>query len=308
VILDSPTGAFLGAAGGSFTTKSVTISGSSTKTQTPTSEQFRPFFEANGVDAPVTLKISNTRFEHLGWDWHSSYGVSLVGAVHGSISNSTVTKCYFGLYTEQLHEFSVHDSTFSRNTVYGIDLHTGSSDLTIARNTATQNASHGIVGSVDVRNSVITGNTSSLNGEDGIVLDERSDHNVVRNNVVTKNTGDGIAVTGSRNEQLLSNIISNNRIGIRVSANSSAHAKRNVVMGNVLPAQGIALSTTANVIDRDHNVKTVPPSRWHFLINYLMWPATALTCLIAILIRRRERQQFVHYRFSNDPMFKSENS
>lgn len=306
VILDQAGGAFLSAAGGSFTTRNVEITGSNNAPQSTKGNKFRPFFEANGVDAPVTLDIDHTKFSNLGWDWHNSYGLSLIGAVTGSIRNSEVAKTYFGVYTDRLRNFTIQDSIFSRNTVYGIDLHTNSHDLTIVGNTANHNGSHGIVGSVDVTASTFTGNTSSFNGEDGIVLDARSDANMVKANIVTNNRGDGIAVTGSKKALLLNNVIRHNRIGIRVDEESTAKARHNVVFGNVLPAQGIELSTTLNRVDVEHNSKTVPPSKWHFIINFAFWPATLVACLLAIAARRRERSQFPNYRFSNDPSLQKE--
>jgi len=298
VKLDPASGSFIAASGGSVSISGVTVSGPAISPGTPSAPKFRPFILMNG---PVQLHVDHSRFENLGWDWNDSYGFSVIGAVKGEITTSVFTGGFFGIYTQMVDGLTISDSTFEYNVVYGIDPHTGSSNLQILRNTARFNGAHGIIVSQDVTDSTIANNTSTHNGEDGIVVDEGSNRTTVRNNVVAHNTGDGIVVTSSKSTSVLGNVVRKNRIGIRLSGDSSAKIEGNTFVGNVIPAQGIEVSRSLNRVGKDNNVKIVPPPSWHIVINVVLWPATIVATILALVFRRRERREFKNYRFSNDP-------
>jgi parallel beta-helix repeat protein len=181
------------------------------------------------------LHVDHAEVRFLGYGAVESYGLSLrTAGTTGTITRSVVSHLYFGVYTYEVDGFTVADSEFHDNIIYGIDPHTGSRNMVIERNVVHDNGKHGIILAEDCVDSVIRGNVVYRNAHHGIVLYQRSDRNVVEDNETFLNVAHGINLNESHH-----NLVRNNRVyhngesGIGVGQTSSANVvERNVVLSN----------------------------------------------------------------------------
>jgi len=165
------------------------------------------------------MTISHAELRHLGHGAVESYGLSwrTAGTV-GSITGSTVSHLYYGLYTHEVSGLQVLDNEFHDNVLYGIDPHTGSTGLRIEGNTVHDNGKHGIILAEDCTDSVIRDNIVYRNAHHGIVLYLHSDRNVVEGNEAFANTAQGINVNESGANTLRGNqVYDNGEAGIAIT-------------------------------------------------------------------------------------------
>jgi hypothetical protein len=295
VVMENHPGVFIGATDGSITVHGAVVKSTSTSAGTPHAPTYRPFVV---VMSGVVATFDHATFENLGWDWLNSYGVSLIGTVRGGISHSTFNHNFIGLYTQRLQSFTIANSTFDHNALYGIDPHTGSFNLTISGNTAEYNAAHGIILSKGVTASTVIHNFSARNGENGIMVDEQSNDNVVSHNTTEANIGDGVVVSNSTGVMIADNTIKANRVGVNVYANGIARVVHNTIADNVLPAIHTTINSSINSVDGPHDTERVPLPGWHLYVDVTAWSISLLLYLSTYLIRRRERALFSTYRLN----------
>jgi parallel beta-helix repeat protein len=171
-----------------------------------------------------------TQLHFLGHGDVESYGLSWrTAGTGGAITDSLVSHLYYGLYTYQVSGLEVLDNEFRDNVLYGIDPHTGSSNLAIERNVVHDNGKHGIILAEDCVDSVIRDNVVYRNAHHGIVLYLGSDHNVVAGNATFANASQGINVNESAGNVLRGNeVYGNGETGVGVTQ----LAEGNVVEGN----------------------------------------------------------------------------
>ena len=249
---------------------------------------FRPFVL---FDESAHANVSSSSFTGLGWDWHSSYGLTWEAGSTGRLANSTVTGAFIGFYCEHVSGLAVKNNKVLSSHLYGIDPHTNSTHLTISGNTAEHNAAHGIILAQDVTNSVVSSNTSDSNGENGIEMYQNSSYNLVSNNTTVGNRGDGIVlVNGSDNTRLIGNTVEHNRIGILQEASDPMGTiSQNHIDNNALSAKGITISPSTNSVDlTDTGLILAPLSAWGWIFKWLLWPLLGLFVASIFLMRRRE--------------------
>jgi parallel beta-helix repeat protein len=73
----------------------------------------------------------------------------------------------------------------------------------------------------DSSHNTLGSNTVTGNSSQGIVRTTESDDNLVQGNQVTNNVGDGVVITASQRNAILSNTVSHNNSGVRLSAGSA---------------------------------------------------------------------------------------
>jgi parallel beta-helix repeat protein len=175
------------------------------------------------------MNIDNAELRFLGSSDVESYGLSWrTEGTTGKITNSVVSHNYFGLYSYEVGGLVVTDNEFHDNSLYGIDPHTGSHNLTIERNVVHDNGKHGIILAEDCVDSVIRDNIVYRNKHHGVVLYLRSDRNVIEGNDSFANAAQGININESND-----NIIRNNRVydnkesGIGITQTSSNNLVEN---------------------------------------------------------------------------------
>lgn len=214
----------------------------------PETPEGRPFIlYENGSD----LRIVDSEIAYLGYDRSTAYGLSWREGSTGSLIDSDVHHNFFGAYTFRAHDIEFSGSTYHHNIHYGLDPHDDSSGLLVTGNEAYENGSHGIIFSVRVVDSVVRDNFSHDNGGNGIVMDFESDGNVVQGNRVEDNRGDGIVILGSSDVLVRDNVVSGNRVGLRV--NHESH--RNLLTSNRVTAneRGAHVYDGADQTRLEHN-------------------------------------------------------
>jgi mannuronan 5-epimerase len=240
----------------------------------PAGGYYRPFVMAVGRSA---LNAIDSKFIGLGWNWLASYGVSWMEGSTGRIIGSTFEDGFIGAYSNGAVGLTFRYDTFEDNAVYGLDPHTYSTDLNIEHVLAEGNKGQGIIFSQHVTNSVIAYSISRDNGENGIMMDLESSHNRIIDNVVTGNTGDGLVSTASGDNVYDGNVVSYNRIGVRITpANAiSTIYTHNRVFANGLTSQGVSLGGS--------NIATNNGGQWNWPVVRVTWIAVgAFIVLFAI--------------------------
>jgi poly(beta-D-mannuronate) C5 epimerase len=240
----------------------------------------RPFVYANHS----SLRISRCAFRWLGRDWNGSYGVAWSNGSSGYAVHSLFEDNFIGAYSDRARGLSIRDNVFRRNTLYGIDPHSYSTDLAIERNVSEENGRHGIIFSDHVTNSVVRDNVARHNSLNGIMMDEASTGNTIEGNVVEHNRSDGIVLADSGSNTVRHNMIQANRIGVHVRGDTSVNevVRDNTIAGNVVAAQGIRLQ---------NNRLANNGGQWKRLVLMRLWSAAAGTamalCLLTALSRRK---------------------
>ena len=222
----------------------------------PTPSIRRPFVS---YDQPGSaLYTTAAHFSYLGGDSILAYGVTWGRGSVGSSTESTYDHNFFGAYTNAAIGVLFLRNVFRDNDLYGLDPHSESRGLKVLDNMAFNNGSHGIIFSEDVVDSVVTGNRSFGNRVNGIMMDERSDRNLITRNSTWSNVGDGIVVQNSDDVTVRSNLVTGNRVGVRVTGSSlRTDVAGNRLIGNKRgieiyagPAAARAL-TGPNVVSRN---------------------------------------------------------
>lgn len=245
VLMETRPGVFLGDwAKSKLTINGVQIVAGNNKVpdayEVPAETAGRPFILA---DQGATMNITHSDIEYLGRDWNSSYGVTWAKGSTGSITYSTLDHDFIGLYTNDAHNVVMSHDVTDYNSLYGIDPHSGSTNLTVTYNTSEYNGRHGIIFSNHVEHSVVAHNITRFNHLNGIMMDETSINNVISDNDSDHNQADGMVFQNSPNNTATGNLIENNRVGVTVrGSNSKILLSKNTVSGNLAPAQGISLS------------------------------------------------------------------
>lgn len=198
----------------------------------------------------ATMTIDRAEIRYLGSGAVESYGLSWrTAGSTGAITNSVVSHLYFGLYSYEVSGLRIQDNEFYGNVLYGVDPHTGSSNLVIERNIVHDNGKHGIILAEDVGDSVVRDNIVYRNAHHGIVMYLRSDRNVIEGNESFGNAAQGININESADNAIRNNkVYDNAESGIGVTQTSAATVvEGNQVRGN--QQDGIRLvsesSTTA---------------------------------------------------------------
>jgi parallel beta-helix repeat protein len=235
---------------------------------------YRPFVMAVGRS---TLNATDSQFIGLGWNWLASYGVSWMEGSTGRITGSTFEDGFVGAYSNGAIGLTFRYDTFENNAVYGLNLHAYSAGLIIEHVLAQGNKGQGIIFSQHVTNSVVAYSISRDNGENGIMMDLQSNHNRIIDNVVTGNTGDGLVSTASEDNVYDGNLVSYNRIGVRITPANAASTiyDHNQIIANGLTSQGVSLAGSNIAIDNG--------GQWNWPVIRVTWMAVgALIALFAI--------------------------
>ena len=201
------------------------------------------------------MTIDKAQLAYLGYGDTESYGLSWrTSGTGGHIADSDVSHLFYGLYTFGVGALSITGNDVHDNTVYGIDPHTGSHNLTIENNVVHDNGRHGIILAEDCVDSVISGNIVYRNQNHGIVLYQHSDRNTIENNESFQNVAQGININESG-----SNVISGNKVydngesGIGITQTGQDNALRsNNVRGN--KQDGVRIVSEATTTELRDNV------------------------------------------------------
>ncbi len=183
----------------------------------------------------ASMTVDRSELHFLGFGAVESYGLSwrTVGTT-GGVTDSIISNLYYGVYSYEVGGLVVTGNEVFASTVYGIDPHTGSHNMTIAHNVVHDTGKHGIILAEDCVDSVISDNVVYASGQHGIVLYQRSDRNVVERNESFRNGSQGINVNESSGNAIRDNrVYDNTESGIVVAQNSQDNVlERNDVRSN----------------------------------------------------------------------------
>ena len=161
----------------------------------------------------------------------------------GYVTNSVFEHDFIGVYSNDAHDLKILHDKFYYNSLYGVDPHSGSSNLLIEYNVADYNGRHGIIFSDHVTNGVVKYNITDGNGLNGIMMDEASTGNVIEDNTVANNNSDGVVLASSSSNVICDNLIRGNRVGITVRGNTTqSKICGNTISANKMASEGADLS------------------------------------------------------------------
>lgn len=195
----------------------------------------------------ATMTIARAEVRFLGFGGVESYGLSWrLAGTSGGITDSVISNLYYGVYSYEVGGLVVTGDEVYASSVYGIDPHTASHNMTITHNVVHDNGKHGIILAEDCVDSVITDNVVYANGQHGIVLYLRSDRNVVERNESFRNAAQGINVNEAAANAVRDNrVYDNGESGIGIGQEAAG----NTVEGNDVRANqqdGIRLVTRSS--------------------------------------------------------------
>jgi poly(beta-D-mannuronate) C5 epimerase len=206
------------------------------------------------INGTGTANITNSEIAYLGYAHRDSYGLTYYSGATSHISNNKIHDLWYGFYSSgnDAHNIVIENNEIYRNSIYGIDLHTGSHDLVIRKNIIHDNGKHGIVCSSDCYNILIESNRISNNFQNGILLSNNISRSIIRDNSLYNNKGAQIFIQGiSNNNSIYHNTINGGESGITISESSNNHIERNVILN---PSQyGIHLLRAASQNVIGHN-------------------------------------------------------
>ncbi len=234
LVLATRAGVFLAASNAELSLDHVYVHASDPLTPqalgTATGVERRPFILAV---AHAYMTIKDSTFRYLGRDWNASYGVSWSKGATGSAIGSLFEHDFIGVYANASDGLRVANCRFYHNSLYGVDPHSGSTNLVIENNVSNFNGRHGIIFSDHVTNSIVRDNSVRGNGVNGIMMDEASSDNVIERNTVVGNRSDGIVLANSDDNSVAHNVVSGNRIGISARGSTQgASVAHNTVTNN----------------------------------------------------------------------------
>ncbi|MDH4147458.1 MAG: right-handed parallel beta-helix repeat-containing protein, partial [Acidimicrobiia bacterium] len=175
--------------------------------------------------------IDKSTFTFLGSDRSSAYGISWRVNTSGTITDSSFTRNFFGQFSYEADGLVYRGNRFESNVFYGVDPHDRSRNMLFEDNFFVDNGSHGAIVSREVHDSIFRSNTASGNGGNGMVIDAASFAVTFDSNTVSDNAADGIVILRSRDNKVLNNTVTGNRVGIRVNGED---ASGNLLSGNTI--------------------------------------------------------------------------
>jgi parallel beta-helix repeat protein len=204
----------------------VTSWDAATNTADTNQDDGRPYILARDG---AQMNIDNAEIRYLGNGDVEAYGLSWrTEGTGGKITNSVVSHNYFGFYSYEVGGLVVADNEFHDNSLYGIDPHTGTHDMTIERNVVHDNGKHGIIMAEDCVDSVIRDNIVYRNNHHGIVLYLRSDRNLIEGNDTFGNAAQGININESNDNTIRGNrVYDNTESGIGITQTSQNNLVEN---------------------------------------------------------------------------------
>jgi poly(beta-D-mannuronate) C5 epimerase len=184
-----------------------------------------------------TTNITNSELAYLGYPHPRSFGLTYYTGAGSIIKNNKIHDLQIGFYSDGFaggaYNIKIEGNEFYNNTLYGIDPHSGTHDMTIRNNIVHDNGRQGIICSTDCYNIIIDSNRVFNNTSDGIVLHNNVTNSTIGNNIVYDNKEDQIWLRKlANNNSVFSNNINGGLNGIRVSEESVSNTINNNTIAN----------------------------------------------------------------------------
>jgi parallel beta-helix repeat protein len=174
----------------------------------------RPYIVSYIPNGP--MNITNSEISFLGFNYKNEQGLSYYLSKNNIIDNNEIHNLWYGFYTVNSTNMEITNNHIYDNFKYGIDPHTGTSNLLIKNNTVHDTKiGIGIVCSLDCNNITIENNTIYKNYNAGIMLSRNMTDSIVRNNIIY-DEHEAISISESYNNEVYGNDIRNSTTGIHV--------------------------------------------------------------------------------------------
>jgi mannuronan 5-epimerase len=184
-----------------------------------------------------TTTITNSELAYLGYQHPRSFGLTYYAGAGSIIKNNKIHDLWYGFYSDGFaggaYNIKIEGNEFYNNTLYGIDPHSRTHDMTIRNNIVHDNGRQGIICSTDCYNIIIDSNRVFNNTSDGIVLHNNVTNSTIGNNIVYDNKEDQIWLRKlANNNSVFDNNINGGLNGIRVSEGSVSNTINNNTISN----------------------------------------------------------------------------
>lgn len=214
----------------------------------------RPYIKIEkGASGPT--EISNSELSYLGYSCNGCGGLTFYSGENSIIKNNQIHHIYKGFYSKEMKDMLIEGNHVYGNERYGIDPHTGTSNMTIRNNTVYDNGYSGIICSLDCYNIVIEDNKVYNNGNTGkgrgIAFSMNMYDSIARNNHV-HHQNIGIDISGeSHDNKVHNNRISDSIVGIDTSQKSFKNNIYNNTITNTVNGMVITSDAFDNIFNNN---------------------------------------------------------
>ena len=191
----------------------------------------RPFIKTDYAEG--TANISNSEIAFLGNNSYPDNGLAYVFGGNGSnIVNNTIHDMWDGIYSDSVKNLAIENNTLYNNLGNGINIDSGSHDISIVGNNAYNNSETGLLCSDTCNNTIFYNNTVHDNGWSGLMVSSGTYNNTAtKNNLFNEEIG--IHIDSSRNNKIYDNLFKSNDEDIVTGGNSSENQiHNNTLSGN----------------------------------------------------------------------------
>ncbi len=186
-------------------------------------------------NAKGQMNITNSEIAYMGYAGYQHHGITYTGGSGSILKNNDIHDVWIGFYSLDARNLIIENNIVHDYARYGIDPHSGTSDVKIRFNTVYNSKDHiGIICSSFCNKIIIENNTLYNVAQEAIMLSEYTSNSTIRNNKVY-DSGIGISIyNNTRGINVYDNIISNTQQGINLELNSSD----NVITNNIITNSG----------------------------------------------------------------------
>ena len=232
------------------------------------SRAYIQFAESEGA------QIINSEFAYLGYQQLGKRGFDLFGdggASHNmEIRGNEFHHMWRAFYSKGAYNITIDGNEFHDNINYGVDLHSGTHDVTITNNWIHHDPI-GVICSVDCYHIVIDGNKIYHNTKAGIFFSRGMQDSIATNNYIY-DTSSGIILSESPNNQIYNNTIEAASSGVLLfnpAEPDEGLTERNRVYNNTIFASDSGINSTrshSNILG-DNKFFDITSSEYHLAGN-----------------------------------------
>jgi mannuronan 5-epimerase len=232
------------------------------------SRAYIQFAESEGA------QIMNSEFAYLGYQQLGKRGFDLFGDGEAShdmeIRGNKFHHMWRAFYSKGAYNITIDGNEYHDNINYGVDLHSGTHDVTITNNWIHHDPI-GVICSVDCYHIVIDGNKIYHNAKAGIFFSRGMQDSIATNNYIY-DTSYGIIISESPNNQIYNNTIEAASSGVLLfnpAEPDEGLTEKNRVYNNTISASDSGINSTrshSNMLG-DNKFFNITSSEYHLTGN-----------------------------------------
>jgi len=164
--------------------------------------------------------LGHVTFNRAGGERGYTNGTAYYSGNGSIIKNNIISYNYRGFYSAGISNITIENNRVFNKFEYGLDPHTGTSDLNVYSNVLNNNGDHGIICSQLCNHIMIENNTVYNNRGHGIDLDLFVPNSTVSTNRHMETITPGVRIWASHGNLIKNNVLDNNSFGIVVTHGS----------------------------------------------------------------------------------------